>query len=253
MLYIIATPIGNLKDITYRAIEVLKSCDLVLCEDTRVSQKIFNHYDIHVSKISFNEHNEKRKLPSILDDLKMGKTIALLSDAGTPCISDPGKALVEACIEGKIPFTALPGPCSLIQGYVLSGFPAPFQFLGFLSKKPKKDFLRAFVYPGTTIFFESPHRIEKTLKMLLELQPYREIVIARELTKKFEEVLKGTVKELFEQVQKKPLKGEIVLLIGPKNDSFWIDLPFETWVSTLCKYTGMSPKDSIKTAKKILK
>lgn len=252
MLYLIATPIGNLKDMTYRAIETLKSCDLVLCEDTRVSQKLFSRYQIDVPKSSYHKMNEKIKLPSILKQLKEGKTIGLISDAGTPGVSDPGHLLIQTCIEHSLPFTALPGACSLIQAFVLSGLPSPFQFLGFLSKKPKKDLLKALIYPGTTIFFESPHRILKTLKLVAEIAPDREIVIARELTKKFEETYKGPAKKIFESLQKKSIKGEIVLLIGPGSLEF-VDVSFDTWVSYLQKYGGFNIKDSIKLSKRLLK
>ncbi len=218
MLYLVATPIGNLGDITFRAVEVLKHCDVILCEDTRHSGKLLNHYEITTPRKSYHMFNEARREPEILERLRNGQDVALISDAGTPGISDPGQRLVRACAEAELPVTAIPGPCAAIQGLVASGLDSTqFQFLGFLPKKPgklRKALQAALDYPGTSIVYESPHRLHKSLKALAELSPETPVVVARELTKKFEEYRRGTAPELLEHYLAKPPKGEIVLLIG---------------------------------------
>lgn len=217
MLYLISTPIGNLEDITFRAVSCLKECDYILCEDTRHSQKLLNHYDIQKPLTSFHLWNESSREEKILSDLQEGKKIALISDAGTPLLADPGEALVKKCRELNLPITALPGPCAVICALTLSGFQtAPFQFIGFLPKK-ETELLQCLEglleYPGTSICYESPQRIRKTVQIIAELDPQREIAIARELTKKFETVLFGPVSTVLEQEKLQPALGEIVLLI----------------------------------------
>ncbi len=217
MLYLVATPIGNLQDITLRAIEVLKSCDYILCEDTRHSKNLLQHYHIEKPLISFHKFNESSREDPVVKDLQEGKMVALISDAGTPTLQDPGTLLVSRCRKEGIRVTAIPGPSALIAALTLSEFiTTPFQFVGFLPKKPKdlRDFLQNILtYEGTTICYESPHRIEKSLETLSTIDPQRIIGIARELTKEFEEYISGTSLSIYEKIKIKSLKGELVLLI----------------------------------------
>ncbi len=182
MLYLISTPIGNLGDITRRAVEVLENCDLILCEDTRRSRILLSHLHIHKPLRSLHKFNEKSRQRAILFDLKKELDIVLISDAGTPTLNDPGLPLIQACLEEGIPFTALPGPCSYIQALVMSGFDTSrFQCLGFLpkGKKQKQNALQeALTYPGTSLAFESPKRLTDTLKILIPLAAERQIAVA---------------------------------------------------------------------------
>jgi 16S rRNA (cytidine1402-2'-O)-methyltransferase len=218
MLYIISTPIGNLEDITYRAVRILSACDYILSEDTRKSSILLNHYKIKKKLISFHKFNEQKRLKKIIEDLENQKNIALISSAGTPTINDPGNSLIQRCIEKKIEITALPGPCSVITALTLSGFDIKnFQFIGFFPKKKSKKtkiLKEISIYDGISIFFESKNRLLKTLKLLEEVLPEKEIVIARELTKKFEECIRGNPKELLKHFSKKNPKGEIIVLIS---------------------------------------
>ena len=216
MLYIVSTPIGNLADFSSRGISCLSACDYVLCEDTRRSQRLLKHYQVEKPLKSFHVFNESQMEERIVQDLLAEKNIALLSDAGTPLIADPGYALIRRCIKEKIPISTLPGPCAAIVALVLSGFPPlPFQCIGFF---PKKKGLRSSVkaalqYSGTTIAYESPHRICKTLRIFLEMSPDRVLCLARELTKIHEELLRGTPQELLERLPAP--RGEFVMLVGP--------------------------------------
>lgn len=217
MLYIVATPIGNLEDLSVRAVKTLSAVDYILAEDTRHTLILLRHYNITKPLISFHEHNEHIRCAQAIADIQAGKSIALVSDAGTPLISDPGFLLVQKAIQEKVPYTTIPGPCSAIAALTLSGFaPTPFQCIGFLPKsegRRKRALENALQYPGTTIFFESPKRALKTLKTLISFAPLTPIVICRELTKKFEQVLSGTAQELFDACTARPLKGELVFLI----------------------------------------
>ncbi|HZD59927.1 MAG TPA: 16S rRNA (cytidine(1402)-2'-O)-methyltransferase [Anaerolineae bacterium] len=218
-LYVCATPIGNLEDITLRVLRVLKEVDLIAAEDTRVTRKLLAHYGIHTRMTSYHEHNEASKGPELIEAMKSGKTVALVSDAGMPGISDPGHRLIKACIEQGIPVEAVPGPSSLITALVISGLPTDsFVFQGFLPRKKGEriKLLTDLLSAGhTIILFESPRRIATTLAEVADIDPLRDAVIARELTKKFEEVLRGTVTQLLELLERAPVKGEIVLLFGP--------------------------------------
>ncbi len=221
MLYLVATPIGNLADITLRALETLRSCDYILCEDTRHSHILLQHYNIEKPLKSYHKFNEAFRAESIVQDLELGKSICLISDAGTPSISDPGAALVKLCIERNILISAIPGPCAAIQALSCSGLPTDrFQFWGFLARKEgalKRELQSILVYPGTTICYESPHRLLNVLELIQSMQPQRLLVVARELTKKFEEIVRGSAKALIEHWQQTPLKGEIVLLFSPAS------------------------------------
>lgn len=251
MLYVIATPIGNLADFTHRAIEALQSCDLVLCEDTRHSRTLLNRYSINKPLLSFHGFNEKKREEAILNDLHLGKNLCLLSDAGTPLICDPGRELIEACIRHHLPFTTLPGPCSPIAALTLSGFETErFQFLGFLPKEKgplRKALLQALFYQGTTIAFESPHRLLSLLKTLRTMAPDREMAIARELTKTHEECLRGTAHSLVKHFETKAPKGEIVWLL--KKGAFpEEELDLMETISLLQELHGLSKKEALRTA-----
>lgn len=247
MLFIIATPIGNLGDISQRALDTLQSSDAILCEDTRRSAILLDRYGIKKKLISYHKFKEKESLEKILEELQLGKRLALISDAGTPCINDPGQILVNACREKGIEVSAIPGACSLIQALVLSGFDSSrFQFIGFLPKNPKETLRLAQAYPGTTVAFESPERLVDTLSAI---DPDREVAVAREMTKTYEECRRGKAKELLAHFQAHPPRGEIVLLIkeGKPSD----DLSLEELVEMLQEFHGLSLKEAIKQAAKL--
>ncbi len=218
MLSLIPTPIGNLEDITLRAILRLKEIDYVLVEDSRHSGRLLKHLGIQKKMIAFHAHNEHQKLSSIIDDLKNGGTIGMITDAGTPGISDPGFLLVRECIANEIKVECLPGPTAFVPALVNSGFPTDtFLFAGFLPKKKgrktKLEELASINY--TIVLYESPYRIKKTVEDILTFFGDRKIAISRELTKKFEETLRGTASELLQILQNRELKGEIVICIHP--------------------------------------
>ncbi|MEW5896002.1 MAG: 16S rRNA (cytidine(1402)-2'-O)-methyltransferase [Candidatus Omnitrophota bacterium] len=221
MLYIVSTPIGNLKDMTFRAVEVLKSVDLIAAEDTRHTGILLKHYGIDTPQTSYFEHNEAKKADYLTGLMKQGKTVALVSDAGTPGISDPGYRLVEAARREGIPVTVVPGPCAAIAALSLSGFPTDkFCFEGFLpvkssARRSKIDSWKG--KEGTLICYESPYRLLKSLNDIGDVLENPVVCVVREATKKFEEVKKGSAREVFEYFSQKTVKGEIVLLINLKN------------------------------------
>ncbi len=217
MLYIVSTPIGNLKDITLRALETLKNVDLIAAEDTRHTRKLLAHYDIHTSLTSYFEYNKISKAAQLIKVLKEGKDVALVSDSGTPGISDPGFYITRLAAKNNIPLTAVPGPCALIAGLVVSGKPAHrFVFEGFLPPKQgaRKRRLRALLpEERTIIIYESPHRLLKTLKDIDEVFGEREIAVTRELTKKFEESKRGKADEFIEYFTANSPRGEFMIII----------------------------------------
>ncbi len=217
MLFLISTPIGNLADFSFRAISTIESCDYLLCEDTRRSHILLNHYNLKKPLKSFHLFNERNRTEEVIADLKGGMTIGLLSDAGTPCISDPGFQLVHLCRELDLDVVPIPGACALIAALAASGLDATcFQFIGFLPKKKGKRTAleEALAYPGTTVCYESPFRMKATLQQLAALDPERKIVIGREITKKFEQFYRGTPSSLLPLWEKEPPKGEFVLMIS---------------------------------------
>jgi 16S rRNA (cytidine1402-2'-O)-methyltransferase len=219
-LYIVSTPIGNLKDITLRAIEILKEVDFILCEDTRTSGNLLNHFEIKKELISLNAFNEKSKIGQIVNRILSNQTAALISDAGTPLISDPGVRLVSTCIDKEIEIIPVPGPVALVAALSMSGLPTDaFVFEGFLpQKKGRQSKLKELAEENRTIvLYESMYRIEKLLKELKEFLPERFIVVCREITKKFEETWRGFPKDLVELFPEKISKGEFVVVIAPKN------------------------------------
>ena len=217
-LYLVATPIGNLADITHRALQVLRDVDLIACEDTRHTHKLLQHYGITTKTISYHEHNEQQRGAELIDQLKQGSDIAVVSDAGTPSISDPGFRLVRAAIESEIAVVPVPGPSALISALIAAGLPTDeFFFAGFLpsrsnARRVRLDELRS--VPGTLIFYESPHRLATTLRDAYEVLGEREAVVARELTKLHEEIRRGRLSELAKHyVDEENPRGEIVVLI----------------------------------------
>lgn len=222
-LYLVATPIGNLKDITVRAIETLQSVDLIACEDTRHSLKLLQTYEIHKPLQSLHEHNEARRASGLIDNLNAGRNVALISDAGTPLVSDPGYRLVRAVLDAGLEVEAIPGPCAAINALVASGLPTDsFYFIGFLPPKSaarRRRFESLKDFPNTLIFYESPHRIQKFLEEAYEVLGSRRVVLAREMTKKFEECYRGPLLARAQEYSLRSWKGEfVVLLAGAESD-----------------------------------
>ena len=219
-LFIVPTPIGNLKDITIRAIDTLQAVDIIYAEDTRTSLKLLNHYEISTPMQSFHMHNEHAKINNIVSSLKQGKIAAIISDAGTPGISDPGFSLVRACIESDIEVECLPGATALIPALINSGFPCEkFSFEGFLpAKKGRTKRLKEIVtQEKTMIFYESPHRLIKTLKDLSEyFTVENQVSVSREISKKFEETVRGTLLQVIDHFEKNKPKGEFVIVLSTK-------------------------------------
>ena len=224
VLHLVSTPIGNLEDITLRAIDTLKNVSLVAAEDTRRSRKLFKRYAINTKLVSFFEHNRFSRIPKLIEHLASGNDLALISDAGTPGISDPAYKIVRESLKNRIKVTSLPGPCAVISALVSSGLPTDrFIFEGFLPpKKGRKKRLEGIKnLEATIVYYESPHRTVKTLKDLENVLGNRPAVVARELTKIYEEYRRGTLSELRSYYEKKIPKGEIVILVGKKNDNVY--------------------------------
>jgi len=222
MLYVVATPIGNLSDITLRALEILKDVDLVAAEDTRHSAILLKHYQINKPLISFHEHNEAMRTAQLAERLAAGEKIALITDAGTPGLSDPGARLIRECIKRELPFTVIPGPSSILTALLGSGFSAEkFFFGGFLPVKSgqrERALCVAATREQTSIYFESPYRLTKTLKACAKIMADRQLCVARELTKKFEEFRRGPAAQLLAHYEAHLPKGEIVLMIAGRGD-----------------------------------
>ena len=218
MLYVVGTPIGNLNDITVRALEVLKQADLIAAEDTRHSGNLLRHFEIRKPLLSYHEHNEARRTAELVERLATGETIALITDAGMPGLSDPGGRLICKCIERDLPFTIVPGVSAITTALVGSGFQMErFCYRGFLPVKSgqrERELRAAAERSETTVFFESPYRITKTLAACSDVMPGRMVCVARELTKKFEEFRRGTAAELLAHYDAHPAKGEITLLVA---------------------------------------
>lgn len=217
-LFLVATPIGNLEDITLRALRVLKECDVVAAEDTRRTGQLLKHFGISKPLLSYFSFNEARRSEEILERLGRGEKVALVTDAGSPGISDPGERVVRAAIAAGFRVEPVPGPCALVAALTASGLRTDeFHFIGFLPHKSGRrrrqlESLRNFA--GTLVLYESPHRIEKLLGELCEIFPDRQVVLAREITKKFEQFLRGKPSELLDALRQRPVKGEIVVMVG---------------------------------------
>lgn len=222
-LYLVPTPIGNLEDMTYRSVRILQEVDLIASEDTRNTQKLLNHFEIQTPQKSLHEHNYKERIPQLIAELMSGRSIAQVSDAGMPSISDPGHELVLACIQAGIPVVAIPGPTAGMTALIASGLlPQPFLFYGFLGRKKKEqqttlETLKE--YTATLIFYESPYRISATLTNMLTIFGNRQVVLCRELTKIHEEYLRGSIEELLDYIEEHPVKGECCLLVEGNTGS----------------------------------
>lgn len=222
-LYLVPTPIGNLEDMTYRSVRILQEVDLIASEDTRNTQKLLNHFEIQTPQKSLHEHNYKERIPQLIAELMSGRSIAQVSDAGMPSISDPGHELVLACIQAGIPVIAIPGPTAGMTALIASGLlPQPFLFYGFLGRKKKEqqttlETLKE--YTATLIFYESPYRISATLTNILTVFGNRQVVLCRELTKIHEEYLRGSIEELLDYIEEHPVKGECCLLVEGNTGS----------------------------------
>ncbi|GBD61174.1 Ribosomal RNA small subunit methyltransferase I [Tetragenococcus halophilus subsp. halophilus] len=257
-LYLVPTPIGNLEDMTVRGVKILKEADLIASEDTRNTQKLLNHFKIEVAQKSLHEHNYKQRIPEILKLLKKGQTIAQVSDAGMPSISDPGQELVAACIQEGISVISLPGSTAGLTALIASGLNAqPNYFYGFLprrKKDQKAELKQLATIKATMIFYESPYRLKNTVLNMNEVfNPQRKAVICRELTKIHEEYLRGTLAELKEYLTENTLKGECCLLIeGQSEQEVDISLPQAPLKEQVEQFiaTGLRPNDAIKEVAK---
>ena len=250
VLYIVSTPIGNLEDITLRALRVLKEADLIAAEDTRRTRQLLTHYGIHKPLISYHEHNRRIREKTLLNDLRAGKSVALVTDAGTPGISDPGEELVRGAVQEGIPLVSIPGPVALVAALSVSGLPTEsFLFYGFLPSKAaaRRKWLTSLEErPETLVFYESPRRLSSLLEDAAQILGERRVVVAREMTKVYEEVYRGTVSEVLEQIGKEEVKGEVTVILEgctspPPVESSAI-------IEALKRYSeemGLSRKDSV--------
>ncbi len=253
-LYLVPTPIGNLQDMTFRSVEILKTVDLIAAEDTRNTIKLLNHFAISTPQISLHEHNYQQRIPQLIEKLQEGESIAQVSDAGMPSISDPGHELVLACIKENIPVISLPGATAGLTALIASGLEVqPFTFYGFLPRKKKEQQEALEILKGkeeTSIFYESPFRLKETLENILKVLGNRNVVICRELTKIYEEYLRGQTQELIDLLKENPLKGECVLMVeGSKTKENYpkdIQVHFQE-----LKELGLSDKEIIKEVAKI--
>lgn len=260
VLYLLGTPIGNLEDITLRALRVLREVDMVACEDTRQTQKLLNHFDLPTKTISYHEHNEMTRAPELVLQMEQGARIALVTDAGMPCISDPGYRLVQLSVRHHIRVVPVPGASAVMAALSASGLPThAFHFAGFLPPKSAARH-RALEYlvdvPGTLVLFESPHRITELLAAVQEVLGDRPVVVARELTKLHEEYLRGRCSEVLEQLQsREKVQGEITVLIGeatePSSSSALAQAaqtPLVDRVAQLMSTDGLSRMEALKRA-----
>ena len=259
VLYLVPTPIGNLDDMTFRAIQTLKDVDLIACEDTRVTQKLLNHFEIETAKTSYHEHNVQEKTSELIRDLLSGKNIAQVSDAGMPSISDPGVELVKAAIEQHISVVPLPGPNAAVTALIASGIsPQPFTFYGFLSRK-KSDLVVELEglkdKEETLIFYESPYRLAKMLQSLTDVfGADRQVVLAREVTKRFEEFIRGTAEEVKQWAEETELKGEFVVIVDGNaevtEEHVWENWTILEHIDYKMNFEKMSSKQAIKEVAK---
>lgn len=254
-LYLVPTPIGNLDDMTFRAIQTLKEVDLIACEDTRVTQKLLNHFEIDTEKVSYHEHNMHSKTSELLEELLAGKNVAQVSDAGMPSISDPGVELVEAAVAQNIPVVPLPGANAALTALIASGIsPQPFTFYGFLSRKKSElsEELEALKdKTETLIFYESPYRVLQLLKTLvIVFGEKRRVVLAREVTKRYEEFIRGTAKEVSEWADETELRGEFVVIVEGnaevEEENYWADWTVLEHIDYKMTFEKMSSKQAIK-------
>jgi 16S rRNA (cytidine1402-2'-O)-methyltransferase len=260
-LYVVATPIGNLEDISLRALRILKEADVIACEDTRQTMKLLSHFDLRKKLVSYHEHNEITRAAELVIDLEQGAKIALVSDAGTPAISDPGHRLVSLCLRHGIEVVPVPGASAFVAALAASGMPIDeFTFIGFLPARQseRRKSLRALMNePRMIVLYEAPHRLLETLEDALEILGNRPAVIAREVTKMYEEFLRGHLQDLLAGVRAKEPRGEITLLIGPPDAQARTEdsspdasraLPIARRVDEIVKETGLDRKAALKQA-----
>ena len=257
-LYLVPTPIGNLQDMTFRSVQILKEVDLICAEDTRNTGLLLKHFEIETKQYSFHEHNAYEKIPDLLERLKSGLSLAQVSDAGMPSISDPGHDLVKAAIAEDIPVVALPGASAGITALIASGLaPQPHIFYGFLPRKKGQqiDFFKEKVsYPETQIFYESPYRVADTLENMHEVYGNRQVTLVRELTKLYEEYQRGSISEILDYIDSNPLKGECLLIVAgasenDREENITSDVTPVEAVKALIA-SGMKPNQAIKTVAK---
>ncbi|MBF0709566.1 16S rRNA (cytidine(1402)-2'-O)-methyltransferase [Alkalihalobacillus hwajinpoensis] len=254
-LYLVPTPIGNLNDMTFRAIQTLKDVDLIAAEDTRQSKKLTNHFEIETRLISYHEHNKESSGYKLLERLREGQSIALISDAGMPAISDPGYEIVSACVAEEIPVIPLPGANAAITALVASGLPTQhFYYYGFLSRQKKErkiELQQLKTIPSPVLFYEAPHRLKEMMKAVLEVLGNREIIIARELTKKYEEFIRGSVEEVLRWFEENEIRGEFCVIVEGgiaeevNEELWWEDFTLRDHVEHYIN-DGMKSKDAIK-------
>ncbi len=260
ILYLVPTPIGNLEDMTFRAINILKQAALIAAEDTRNTRKLLNYFEIDTPVVSYHEHNKESSGVKLIEKLKEGEHIALVSDAGMPAISDPGYELVVQAVDEGLTVVPLPGANAALTALIASGLACqPFYFYGFLnrSRKEKRHELEALKrQEATLIFYESPHRLKETLTQMLEMLGPRQIVVCRELTKRFEEFIRGSLEEVLEWADQGEIRGEFVLIIeGSKEQveqeiAWWDNLTIEEHVNHYISVKNLSSKDAIKQTAK---
>ncbi|HHK0193643.1 TPA: 16S rRNA (cytidine(1402)-2'-O)-methyltransferase [Streptococcus pyogenes] len=256
-LYLVPTPIGNLQDMTFRAVATLKEVDFICAEDTRNTGLLLKHFDIATKQISFHEHNAYEKIPDLIDLLISGRSLAQVSDAGMPSISDPGHDLVKAAIDSDIAVVALPGASAGITALIASGLaPQPHVFYGFLPRKAgqqKAFFEDKHHYPETQMFYESPYRIKDTLTNMLACYGDRQVVLVRELTKLFEEYQRGSISEILSYLEERPLKGECLLIVAGAQVDSEVELTADVDLVSLVQkeiQAGAKPNQAIKTIAK---
>ncbi|MCL6221755.1 16S rRNA (cytidine(1402)-2'-O)-methyltransferase [Streptococcus dysgalactiae subsp. equisimilis] len=256
-LYLVPTPIGNLQDMTFRAVATLKEVDFICAEDTRNTGLLLKHFEIDTKQISFHEHNAYEKIPDLIDLLTSGRSLAQVSDAGMPSISDPGHDLVKAAIDNDIAVVALPGASAGITALIASGLaPQPHIFYGFLPRKAgqqKSFFESKSLYPETQIFYESPYRVKDTLANMLTCYGDRQVVLVRELTKLFEEYQRGSISEILSYLEETPLKGECLLIVSGSQVDSEVELTAKVDLVSLVQkeiQAGAKPNQAIKTVAK---
>lgn len=258
-LYLVATPIGNLEDISVRALRILREVDLIACEDTRHTQKLLSHFDIRQPMLSYHEHNESKRAPELLSKLEEGATIALVTDAGTPIVSDPGYRLVALCVEKGISVIPIPGPSAVVAALSASGLQTEkFTFIGFLPARTseRRKALQALKSEGATlVIFEAPHRLIASLQDMLEILGNRQAVIAREITKIHEEFLRGRVDHLLQGLSGNSPRGEITIVLGPPElrvedavSGVSAAQPISERVSEIMRQQGIDQKVALKQA-----
>lgn len=257
ILYLVPTPIGNLEDMTFRAIRIMKEANIIAAEDTRNTKRLCNYFEIDTPLVSYHEHNRETSGQQLLTRLAQGENVALVSDAGMPCISDPGYELAVEAIEAGLTVVPLPGANAALTALIASGIPPqPFFFYGFLSrgKKERKEELEKLKsQKGAIILYEAPHRLKETLKAIRDVLGNRKIVLSRELTKKFEEFLRGTVEEAIQWTEQSEIRGEFCLIIEGTNEEFaesdlpwWTSMEIKEHVQYYMEEKQLSSKDAIK-------